>query len=159
YKTSHDLFYMTVGGAYILMYNDQMQNCLFCKIIAGEIPSTKVYEDDIVLAFLDIHPVNIGHTLVIPKAHHTNLYETPNETLSRMMTVVKKLSTAIKGALSADGINIEMNNDPIAGQIIFHTHIHIVPRFSGDGFTHWPSARGYNEGEADEVSTKIKMHL
>ncbi len=136
-----------------------METCLFCKIIDGEIPSTKVYEDDTVLAFLDIHPVNIGHTLVIPKAHHTNLYETEDKTLAHMMTVVKKLSIAVKGALNADGINIEMNNEAGAGQLIFHTHIHIIPRFSGDGLKHWPSARGYNEGEATEVSTKIKTHL
>ncbi|MDO8604734.1 MAG: HIT family protein [bacterium] len=132
-----------------------MGNCLFCKIIAGETPCTKVYEDGTVLAFLDIHPVNIGHTLVIPKAHHSNLYETPDGTLAHMMTVVKKLSVAIKNAVSADGINIEMNNDQIAGQIIFHTHFHIVPRFSGDGFTHWNSARDYHSGEATEVAQKI----
>ncbi|HAS84522.1 MAG TPA: HIT family protein [Candidatus Yonathbacteria bacterium] len=134
-------------------------DCLFCKIIAGEIPSTKVYEDDTVLAFLDIHPVNIGHTLVIPKTHHANLYETPDDDLAHMIAVVKKLSIAVKGALSADGINIEMNNDPVAGQIIFHTHLHIVPRFEGDGFTHWHGSRGYNEGEANKVAEKIKDSL
>ena len=134
-------------------------DCLFCKIIAGEIPCTKVYEDDKVLAFLDIHPVNIGHTLVIPKAHHVNLYDTEDATLAHMMTVTKKLSIAIKSALSADGINIEMNNESGAGQLIFHTHLHIIPRFSGDGLKHWPSARGYNEGEAHEVAQKIKDSL
>ncbi len=133
-----------------------LMDCLFCKIIAGEIPSQKVYEDEHTLAFLDIHPVNIGHTLVIPKAHHTNLYETPDETLARMMVVVKKLSVAIKSAVGADGINIEMNNDPVAGQIIFHTHLHIVPRFSTDGFRHWKGARDYREGEMAEVGEKIK---
>lgn len=133
-----------------------MNDCLFCKIVSGEIPSTKVYEDDTILAFLDIHPVNIGHTLVIPKAHHTNLYETPDETLAQMLPIIKKLSIAVKKAMNADGINIEMNNDPVAGQIIFHTHIHIVPRFSGDGFTHWHGARGYYEGEVTEVAQKIK---
>jgi len=136
-----------------------MPDCLFCKIIANEIPSTKVYEDATVLAFLDINPVNIGHTLVIPKVHCTNLYETPDETLSHMAVIVKKLSIAIKSAVGADGINIEMNNDAPAGQLIFHTHIHIIPRFEGDGLKHWPSARGYIDGEASEVSTKIKMHL
>jgi len=135
--------------------NSDGASCLFCKIIAGEIHCTKVYEDDTVLAFLDIHPVNIGHTLVIPKAHHTNLYYTPDETLAHMMTIAKKLSVAIKSALNADGINIEMNNDPIAGQIIFHTHLHIIPRFSGDGFTHWHGAREYNEGEDTKVAQKI----
>lgn len=133
-----------------------MTDCLFCKIIAGEIPSTKVYEDDTVLAFLDIHPVNIGHTLVIPKAHYTNLYEAPDDIIAHMMVIVKKLSIAIKKALNADGINIEMNNDTPAGQLIFHTHLHIIPRFSDDGLKHWPSPRGYNEGEMAEVSEKIR---
>lgn len=136
-----------------------MNECLFCKIISGEIPSTKVYEDEHTLAFLDIHPVNIGHTLVIPKKHSANLYETPDETLAQMMAVVKKLSIAIKSAVSADGINIEMNNDPVAGQIIFHTHFHIVPRFSGDGFKHWHGARDYQDGEDAEIAKKIKTHL
>lgn len=136
-----------------------MTNCLFCKIIAGEIPSTKVYEDDTVLAFLDLHPVNIGHTLIVPKTHATNLYDTPDETLAHMMTVVKKLSVAVKSALGADGINIEMNNDPVAGQVIFHTHLHIIPRFSGDGFTHWHSKRDYREGEMTETAKKISSAL
>ncbi len=134
-------------------------DCLFCNITAGKIPCTKVYEDDTVLAFLDIHPVNIGHTLIVPKTHHTNLYETPDEVLSQMMSVAKKLSIAIKNALGTDGINIEMNNDSVAGQIIFHTHIHIVPRFSGDGFTHWNGARGYRETEMAEVAQKISASL
>ncbi|MBI3634462.1 MAG: HIT family protein [Candidatus Yonathbacteria bacterium] len=136
-----------------------MTPCLFCKIIAGEIPAQKVYEDEYTLAFLDIHPVNIGHTLVVPKTHYVNLYETPDETLSRIMTVVKKLSVAVKTAMNADGINIEMNNDPVAGQIIFHSHIHIVPRFSGDGFKHWHGARDYREGEDAEVAQKISVAL
>lgn len=136
-----------------------MNSCLFCKIVSNEVPSTKVYEDDYVLAFLDIHPVNIGHTLVVPKAHHANLYDTPDETLARMVAVARKLSVAIKEALGADGINIEMNNDPVAGQIIFHTHLHIVPRFEGDGFKHWRGARGYREGEASETAQKIQTVL
>jgi histidine triad (HIT) family protein len=136
-----------------------MTDCLFCKIVAGEIASSKVYEDDTVLAFLDIHPVNMGHTLVIPKVHATNLYETEDSTLAHMMRIAKKLSIAIKSAVNADGINIEMNNDPVAGQIIFHTHLHIVPRFSGDGFTHWNGSRGYIEGEMSEVAQKISAAL
>lgn len=133
-----------------------MSDCLFCKIIASEIPTTKVYEDEHTLAFLDIHPINIGHTLVIPKAHHANLYETPNETLAHLAVVIKKLSIAIKDAVHADGINIGMNNDPVAGQVIFHTHIHVIPRFSGDGLIHWHSARDYTEGEMEKISEKIK---
>lgn len=142
-----------------MMYTVFMNTCLFCKIISGEIPSAKVYEDEHTLALLDIHPVNIGHTLVIPKKHFANLYETPDETLAQMMAVVKKLSIAIKSAMNADGINIEMNNDPVAGQVIFHTHIHIVPRFSDDGFTHWHGARRYREGEDTEIAQKISVTL
>ncbi len=134
-------------------------NCLFCKIISGEIPSARVYEDDNVLAFLDVHPVNIGHTLIVPKAHYINLYETPDSTLAQMIGASKKIAIAIKSALGTDGINIEMNNDSVAGQIIFHSHMHIVPRFSGDGFTHWNGARGYNETEMAEVAQKISASL
>lgn len=136
-----------------------MIDCLFCKIVAEEIPCAKVYEDETVFAFLDIHPVNIGHTLIVPKAHSVNLYETPDETVAHMMVVAKKLAIAVKEALNADGINIEMNNDPVAGQIIFHTHLHIIPRFQGDGFMHWHGARDYHEGEAEKVAEGIQKSL
>ncbi len=136
-----------------------MNTCLFCKIITGEIPSQKVYEDETALAFLDIHPINIGHTLVVPKTHHANLYETPDEILAHLIVVVKKLSVAVKTAMKADGINIEMNNDPVAGQIIFHSHIHIVPRFEGDGFRHWHGARDYRDGEMVKIAQKISEKL
>lgn len=133
--------------------------CLFCKIISGEIPAQKVYEDEHTLAFLDIHPINIGHTLIVPKKHFANLYETPDEVISQIAIVAKKLSIAIKDAVQSDGINIEMNNDSVAGQIIFHTHIHIIPRFQNDGFKHWHSPRDYREGEMKEVSEKIQSRL
>ena len=132
-----------------------MNNCLFCKITNGEAPSYKVYEDEDILAFLDINPVNIGHTLVIPKKHYENLYETPNEVLGKLISTVKKLSINIKEKLNADGINIMMNNDSSAGQVIFHTHIHIVPRFREDRFKHW-KGEPYKEREAEETIEKIK---
>lgn len=134
-------------------------NCIFCKIISGEIPAQKVYEDNEILAFLDLNPVNIGHTLVMPKKHFMNLYDTPDETLAVMAPVIKKISIAIKTALGADGINVEMNNDGVAGQLLFHTHVHIIPRFEGDGFVHWRGARGYRDGEMAEVGEKIKKVL
>ena len=136
-----------------------MNDCIFCKIIAGEIPAEKVYEDKRIVAFLDMHPVNIGHTLVLPKAHYTNIYDTPDEEMERMSIVIKKLSIAIKKAVHADGINIEMNNEPVAGQLIFHTHIHIVPRFEGDGFQHWHGPRPYHEGEMAGTRKKIQEEL
>ncbi len=136
-----------------------MNDCIFCKIIAGEIPAEKIYEDEQTLAFLDLHPVNIGHTLVMPKVHFENLYDTPDEVLAHIAPVIKKLAVAIKKALKADGINIEMNNDSVAGQLVFHTHIHIVPRIEGDGFTHWRGARPYNEGEMAVTREKIQEEL
>jgi len=136
-----------------------MNDCIFCKIVAGDIPAEKVYEDGNVVAFLDMHPVNIGHTLVLPKAHYTNIYDTPDDEMARMAVIIKKLSIAIKKAISADGINIEMNNEPVAGQLVFHTHIHIVPRVEGDGFIHWHGPRPYHEGEMKEVGAKIHAAL
>jgi len=131
-----------------------MDNCIFCKIIKGEIPSTKIYEDDESLAFLDIAPVNIGHTLVIPKQHFENILETPEDTIAHMMKIVKKISHGLE-ALKPDGININMNNKPAAGQMVFHSHIHVIPRYDGDGFGMWHGKRNYNEGEREEIAKKI----
>ena len=132
-----------------------MKDCLFCKIVAGEIPSHKVYEDDKFLAFLDINPINKGHTLVIPKEHSYNLITMDDELAGEMMKVIKKLAQHIKEKLNADGINIIFNNEKSAGQIIFHTHAHIIPRFEGDGFHHWPG-KPYLENEANEILERLK---
>lgn len=130
-------------------------DCIFCKIINGEIPCEKVYENEEVLAFLDIAPVNIGHTLVIPKKHFTNIYETREETWTAMTKVVRNISKAIKSTMNVDGINLSMNNDSAAGQVVFHSHIHIIPRIKGDGFGLWHGKRPYNEGEAKDTASRI----
>lgn len=132
-----------------------MNDCIFCKIVKGEIPSSKVYEDVDVLAFLDIAPVNIGHSLIISKKHFKNIYETPEEILGSMMRAAKIISSAIKSETNADGINVTMNNDPAAGQIVFHSHIHVIPRLASDGFGLWKGRRPYNKGEKEEVAKKI----
>ena len=107
-------------------------NCVFCAIVEGEIPSFKVYEDDIVLAYLDINPVSKGHTLVIPKAHTKGLLDTPDETLSAVVSRVKKVAAHIKEVLGCGGFNIVQNNGETAGQTVHHVHFHIVPRYDGD---------------------------
>lgn len=135
-----------------------MNNCIFCKIVKGEIPSSKVYEDETSLAFLDIAPVNIGHTLVIPKEHFENILETPEDIMAHTMKIVKKVSHGLE-VLKPDGININMNNKSAAGQIVFHSHIHIIPRYNGDGFGMWHGKRPYKEGEKDEVAKKISQAL
>ncbi len=104
-----------------------MNDCIFCKIINGEIPSYKIYEDDDVYAFLDINPVSCGHTLVVPKEHYCDIFEIPDNLLSKVNIVVKKLSSTIKEKLKCDGINVLQNNGSCAGQTVFHYHVHIQP--------------------------------
>ena len=133
-----------------------MSNCIFCKIIAGEIPSYKVYEDGRVLAFLDINPVNPGHTLVVPKKHVANIEETDEETLCQVMKIVKKVGQSLKKNLGAPGYNVLENNDPVAGQVVPHLHFHVTPRLENDGLDLWPQKQ-YKENEAEEVLNKIKI--
>src|SRR3989344_1823292 len=127
-----------------------MNECIFCKIVKGEIPSSKIYENDKVLAFLDIGPVNKGHTLVIPKEHYTNIYDIPEDILKEVVTAAKKISKAIKKGVNADGININQSNDSSAGQVVMHIHFHIIPRFRDDGLKLWPQNK-YNEGEMEII--------
>ena len=104
-------------------------NCVFCAIAAGEIPGFKVYEDDLVLAYLDINPFTKGHTLVIPKKHSTCLLDTDDDTLAAVIARVKKVAEHLKAALPCDGFNILQNNGEAAGQTVHHLHFHIVPRY------------------------------
>ncbi len=109
-----------------------MDNCIFCKIISGEIPSSKVYEDDKVLAFLDISQATKGHTLVIPKEHVRNILEMSAETAETVFSRVPKIARAVQKATAAIGMNILNNNEEVAGQTVFHAHIHLVPRYGAD---------------------------
>jgi histidine triad (HIT) family protein len=131
-------------------------DCIFCKIINGTIPSYKVYEDEDTLAFLDIGPVNYGHTLVISKQHVENIEEISEELLSKVVKIVKKVGKSIKENLGASGYNVTVNNDPIAGQIIPHLHFHIIPRAEGDGLELWPQGK-YADGEAEELLKKLRI--
>lgn len=107
-----------------------VSDCIFCKIVAGEIPASKVYEDDHFLAFLDISQVTPGHTLVIPKKHARNLLEmTPDETAD-LFNVVSRVTKKVESATQPQGMNIISNMEEIAGQSVFHTHVHILPRYS-----------------------------
>ncbi|MDO8521187.1 MAG: HIT family protein [bacterium] len=132
-----------------------MDDCLFCKIIAGTVPCEKIYEDEHVLAFLDIHPINRGHTVIIPKTHSDNIYNIPSKNFCDLMEIVRMLAPKVKNAVNADGTNIGMNNDRAAGQVVFHAHIHIIPRFDNDGHKHWYGTP-YKEGEAQVVAEKIR---
>jgi len=131
-------------------------SCIFCEIIKGNVPCYKVYEDETCLAFLDIRPASQGHTLVLPKEHWENFEAIDNETLSKVMVVVKKIGQAIKAGLGVEGYNIVVNNNAVAGQIVPHLHFHIIPRKSGDGLEPWPQGE-YKTGEAEEILEKIKI--
>jgi len=129
--------------------------CVFCKIVAGEIPSYKVYEDEKVLAFLDIKPVHPGHILVIPKKHAANLEEISEEDLKAVITVVKHIGSLIKNNLKYESYNVIENNDPVAGQEIPHLHFHLIPRLENDGLNLW-AHQEYKPGEAEEILRKLK---
>ena len=109
-----------------------MSDCLFCRIVAGEIPSTKVYEDDKFLGFMDINPVTRGHCLVIPKTHHENIHVIPADLLKDYAVVVQKLAGAVVKGLDAKGLNVIQSNGRAANQIIDHIHVHLIPRYKHD---------------------------
>jgi len=135
-----------------------MEDCLFCKIINKEIPSEVIYEDDNIFAFLDINPINDGHTLIIPKKHSKDLTVANDEDLHYVISKVKELAPKICKAVGANDFNLGVNNGPTAGQVVFHTHFHIMPRFDGDGHRHWHGQKLSDE-KAKEIAEKIKKEL
>lgn len=109
-----------------------MEGCIFCKIIKGEIPATKIYEDDSVFAFLDIQPLTKGHALVIPKQHAENVFDIDNTVLQNIIVAGKKIASDMQKDLGAVGINFLQSNGKKAGQVVFHYHMHIIPRYEND---------------------------
>jgi len=135
-----------------------MTVCIFCKIVKGEIPCSKLYEDDDVLAFLDIGPVNKGHALVLPKEHHETLFDTPDDVLAKVSAALKKVGNAVKDSTDADGLNLLQNNFRASGQLVPHLHFHLIPRFEHDGYKHWPQGK-YDEDEIEQYRAKIAKLL
>lgn len=133
-------------------------DCIFCKIVAGEISSYTVYEDAHTLAFLDIHPVNAGHTLVIPKRHSQTIFDIAPEDWAAVAETARNIAIALEQGLAADGVNLRMNNREHAGQDVYHPHVHVIPRFRGDGLAQWPQ-RAYKEGEAEATLEKIRRAI
>ena len=135
-------------------------DCIFCKIVSGEIPSVKVYEDDRVFAFMDINPINDGHVLVIPKAHAATIDEIAEVDFLAVMSATHKLAAAVKEALNPEGINLLQLNGKAANQVVPHLHVHIVPRWFGDGVTvsQWDMVAGDMtriEGVAEKIEREI----
>ena len=139
-----------------------MLDCLFCKIVDGEIPSAKVYEDENVLAFLDIAQVTKGHTLIIPKKHHENMYDLSTEAAQHMFAAVPKVANALKQTFNPVGMNLLNNTGEKAGQQIFHIHLHLIPRYGkGDGYgavwkTHTDE---YSQDDLQNIARDVRENL
>ncbi|WP_018124322.1 HIT family protein [Desulfovibrio oxyclinae] len=131
------------------------QDCIFCRIAAGEIPSAKVYESETVLAFLDIAPVNAGHALVLPKAHYETLWDLPAELGEDLLRAVKSVADAVKVETGAQGLNLMQNNYEAAGQLVPHVHFHLIPRFDDDGLKLWPQKPYGDEAEMRQLAERI----
>jgi histidine triad (HIT) family protein len=136
-----------------------MTDCLFCAIVAKRIPSIPVYEDENVYAFLDIHPVNPGHTLVIPKQHCSGLLDCDARVLPKWIEATQAIARAMKTALKLEGLNLEQNEGAVAGQVIPHLHIHIIPRRADDGLKHWPGKSYSQPEEAASLASSIRQAL
>ncbi|ODT98387.1 MAG: HIT family hydrolase, partial [Planctomycetes bacterium SCN 63-9] len=133
--------------------------CIFCKIVAGEIPSSKLLETDDAIAFLDINPVNHGHLLVIPKGHAANLAELSDDQAAHVGSLLPRLSRAVRAATGADGFNVVVNSGRVAGQTVDHCHFHIIPRRDGDP-VHWPWPHTpYQGDELARVKSRIEAEL
>ncbi len=134
-----------------------MDECIFCKIVKGEIPCHKVYENTDVLAFLDIKPHAQGHTVVIPKLHAETLFELPDIKGKPMMDAIRKVMEKLKQKLSCDGFNVGWNHNSVAGQVVPHLHIHVLPRYNGDGGGSIHSIiKNQGNMSVDEIAKKFK---
>jgi len=135
------------------------EDCIFCKIIRGEIPCAKIFENERVLAFLDINPFNEGHALLIPKEHFSRLEDCPGSVMSALAQQIPTLVEAILKAVRAEGCNIVNNNGRCAGQLVDHVHFHIIPRRQGDGVVQYGPHGVYPEGRMGELADQIREHL
>ena len=134
-------------------------DCVFCKMVAGQIPCVKIFEDNAVLAFLDIVPISDGHTLVVPKQHYEKLHECPAQLLGRFCSYLGRIAVAVTKAMDSEGYNLLCNNGRAAGQVVKHLHFHIIPRNTGDGvFDAWPSYT-YEDGRIEDFADKIRRNL
>jgi histidine triad (HIT) family protein len=135
------------------------KECIFCKIIQGDVPCDKIYEDEHILSFLDQHPVSPGHSLIISKKHYETFLDIPNDLLCEIIKAVKKVGKAVMKATNAEGFNLHVNTGKVAGQFVFHVHFHIIPRFEGDKIDYICPPIKYKPGQKQEIMDKIKKVL
>ena len=133
--------------------------CIFCKLASGEIPTNSIYEDDMFRVILDAAPASKGHALIIPKEHYANIYEIDTEAAGEAMKLAKKMAAHMTEKLKCDGFNLLQNNGEIAGQTVFHFHLHLVPRYKdmkNDDILRW-NHETYTEEEMKEICSELKM--
>ena len=129
-------------------------NCIFCKIANGQIPAATLYEDEDFRVIMDLNPASKGHSLILPKEHAANLFELPEETASKAMVVAKKVASRLYTGLGCDGFNVVQNNGEVAGQTVFHFHMHLIPRYKGDSVK-----MGWKPGELTEEDKQEVLSL
>lgn len=134
-------------------------DCIFCKIIRGEIPCAQLYADEHVISFMDIGPVNRGHALVLPKAHYATLFDMPPALGEHIVAATQRVGTAIMDATGAKGLNVLQNNFATAGQMVFHVHWHLIPRFADDGLTLWPQGQYGSQDEMLALAEVIRERM
>lgn len=132
------------------------ENCIFCKIAAGDIPSATIYEDDDFRVILDIEPASKGHALILPKEHYANLYELPDELAAKALVVAKKVISKMTDIVGCDGYNVLQNNGEIAGQTVFHFHMHLIPRYEQDDVTISWKQGTITEELKEEIVSKMR---
>ena len=133
-----------------------MDNCIFCKIANGEIPSATLYEDEDFRVILDLGPASKGHALILPKGHWANIYELPDDVAGKVMVLAKKMAKKMTEALGCDGFNLVQNNGETAGQTVFHFHMHLIPRYKEDGVGLTWTPGKLSDEDKEEILSKIK---
>jgi histidine triad (HIT) family protein len=134
-------------------------NCVFCKIASGEIPSIRIAETSLACAFMDIAPIATGHTLVIPRDHYENLGAMPPAIAAALHELAAQIAPVLQKSVGAEGLNVLQNNGRVAGQVVMHVHVHLIPRRQGDGL-HWPwPAKKAETGELERLARDVRAHL
>ena len=131
------------------------ENCIFCKIANGEIPSRTLYEDDDFRVIMDLAPATKGHSLILPKNHYQNVYEIADDTAAKVLPLAKKMATLMTEKLGADGFNIVQNNNEVAGQTVFHFHVHLIPRYNDDNQSLVMKPQEMTDAQLDEIKDMI----
>ena len=135
------------------------KDCLFCEIARGTIPSATIYEDTWFRVFLDINPASRGHALIVPREHFDNIYDLDAETAGKLFSLATLIARAMRDALNCDGMNIIQNNGAIAGQTVEHFHLHLIPRYEGDGIRIVPPQNELSKEEMEEIRRSIKAKI